>query len=162
SRPPVAHRAACAVQKQDLAANPGSASGRLLDATPALTASGSVGQSDLTTNLSVCWRDPSPTRVTHPRTHNRRFCRGRSKFLHPTGALRSKAPMPRTRRFSDQPFGPTIQRLMEERERSYRDLAHETGLSARYLNHLVHGNRPVPSDDVIATLAQALGAEADH
>ena len=70
--------------------------------------------------------------------------------------------MPRTRRFSDQPFGPTIQRLMEERERTYRDLAHETGLSAGYLNHLVHGNRPVPSDDVIATLALALGAEADH
>jgi transcriptional regulator with XRE-family HTH domain len=70
--------------------------------------------------------------------------------------------MPRMRRFSDQPFGPTIQRLMKERGLTYRDLAHETGLSAGYLNHLVHGNRPVPSDDVIVTLAQALGAEADY
>lgn len=40
--------------------------------------------------------------------------------------------------------------------------ADETSLSAGYLNHLVHGNRPVPSDDVIATLARALGVEADH
>jgi len=70
--------------------------------------------------------------------------------------------MPRTRRFSDQPFGPTLQRLIAERDLTYRDLAHETGLSAGYLNHLVHGNRPVPSDDMIATLAQALGSEADH
>ena len=38
-------------------------------------------------------------------------------------------------------------------------LAAKTGLSAGYLNHLVHGNRPVPSDDVIATLAGALGVE---
>jgi len=70
--------------------------------------------------------------------------------------------MPRKRRFSNQPFGPTIQRLMAERDVTYRSLADETGLSAGYLNHLVHGNRPVPSDDVIATLAKALGVEADH
>jgi cyanate lyase len=61
-----------------------------------------------------------------------------------------------------QPFGPTIQRLMAERDVTYRALAHETGLSAGYLNHLVHGNRRVPSDDVIATLAKALGVEPDH
>ena len=70
--------------------------------------------------------------------------------------------MPRKRRFNEQPFGPTIQRLMAERDVTYRALAHETGLSAGYLNHLVHGNRPVPSDDVIATLAKALGVEPDH
>jgi transcriptional regulator with XRE-family HTH domain len=70
--------------------------------------------------------------------------------------------MPRKRRFSNQPFGPTIQRLMAEQDLTYRGLADETGLSAGYLNHLVHGNRPVPSDAVIATLAGALGVEADH
>src|SRR3954454_1196533 len=70
--------------------------------------------------------------------------------------------MSRKRRFSNQPVGPTIQRLMAERHVTYRGLADETGLTAGYLNHLVHGNRPVPSDDVIATLARALGVEADH
>jgi transcriptional regulator with XRE-family HTH domain len=70
--------------------------------------------------------------------------------------------MPRKRRFSDEPFGPTIQRLMDERGLTYRALADKTGLSAGYLNHLVHGNRPVPSDDVIASLAKALGVDPDH
>jgi transcriptional regulator with XRE-family HTH domain len=68
----------------------------------------------------------------------------------------------RKRRFSDEPFGPTIQRLMAERGVTYRALADQTGLSAGYLNHLVHGNRPVPSDDVIAELAGALGVEPEH
>ena len=45
---------------------------------------------------------------------------------------------------------------------TYRALAHKTGLSAGYLNHLVHGNRPVPSDDVIAELADALGVAPEH
>ena len=57
--------------------------------------------------------------------------------------------MPRKRRFSEEPFGPTIQRLMADQNVTYRALADKTGLSAGYLNHLVHGNRPVPSDDVI-------------
>jgi transcriptional regulator with XRE-family HTH domain len=70
--------------------------------------------------------------------------------------------MPRKRRFSEEPFGPTIQHLMAEQNVTYRALAHKTGLSAGYLNHLVHGNRPVPSDDVIAGLAKALGVEAEH
>jgi len=70
--------------------------------------------------------------------------------------------MARKRRFSDEPFGPTIQRLMAERGVTYRALADQTGLSAGYLNHLVHGNRPVPSDDVIADLAAALGVEPEH
>ena len=70
--------------------------------------------------------------------------------------------MPRKRRFSDEPFGPTIQRLMGDRGVTYRALAEETGLSAGYLNHLVHGNRPVPSDDVITELASALGVEPEH
>jgi len=70
--------------------------------------------------------------------------------------------MPRKRRFSEEPFGPTIQRLMAEQNVTYRGLAHKTGLSAGYLNHLVHGNRPVPSGDVIAGLAKALGVEPEH
>ena len=70
--------------------------------------------------------------------------------------------MARRRRFSEQPFGPTIERLMTDAGTTYRALATKTGLSAGYLNHLVHGNRPVPSDDVIKTLARALGVEAEH
>jgi len=70
--------------------------------------------------------------------------------------------MPRKRRFSDEPFGPTIQRLMAEQNITYRSLADKTGLSAGYLNHLVHGNRPVPSEDVIESLGKALGVEPEH
>ena len=70
--------------------------------------------------------------------------------------------MPRKRRFSDEPFGPTIQRLMAEQNVTYRSLADKTGLSAGYLNHLVHGNRPVPSDDVIEELGKALSVEPEH
>jgi transcriptional regulator with XRE-family HTH domain len=70
--------------------------------------------------------------------------------------------MPRKRRFSEEPFGPTIQQLMAEQSVTYRSLADKTGLSAGYLNHLVHGNRPVPSDGVIEDLAKALGVEAEH
>jgi transcriptional regulator with XRE-family HTH domain len=68
----------------------------------------------------------------------------------------------RRRRFSDEPFGATVERLMGETGHTYRSLADRTDLSAGYLNHLVHGNRPVPSDDVIATLADALGVEPEH
>ena len=68
----------------------------------------------------------------------------------------------RRRRFSEEPFGPTIERLMTESGTTYRALAERTDLSAGYLNHLVHGNRPVPSSDVIERLARALGVEAEH
>jgi transcriptional regulator with XRE-family HTH domain len=68
----------------------------------------------------------------------------------------------RRRRFSEEPFGATIEKLMDETGVTYRALADKTKLSAGYLNHLVHGNRPVPSDDVIRTLAKALGVEAEH
>ena len=68
----------------------------------------------------------------------------------------------RRQRFSIEPFGPTIERLMAEAGVTYRGLAENTGLSAGYLNHLVHGNRPVPSDDVIGTLAAALGVDPEH
>jgi transcriptional regulator with XRE-family HTH domain len=70
--------------------------------------------------------------------------------------------MARRRRFSEQPFGPTIERLMAETSTTYRALAAKTGLSAGYLNHLVHGNRPVPSSDVVETLAGALDVEPEH
>src|SRR6266542_662394 len=67
--------------------------------------------------------------------------------------------MARRRRFSEEPFGPTIETLMGEAGVTYRELAARTGLSAGYLNHLVHGNRPVPSNDVVRTLADAPGVE---
>jgi transcriptional regulator with XRE-family HTH domain len=68
----------------------------------------------------------------------------------------------RRRRFSEESFGPTIEALMNEAGVTYRELAARTGLSAGYLNHLVHGNRPVPSNDVVRTLAEALNVEAEH
>jgi transcriptional regulator with XRE-family HTH domain len=67
--------------------------------------------------------------------------------------------MARKRRFSTEPFGETIQSLMAERGVTYRRLAAK---SAGYLNHLVRGNRPVPSNDVIETLAKALKVEPAH
>jgi transcriptional regulator with XRE-family HTH domain len=68
----------------------------------------------------------------------------------------------RRRRFSEEGFGETVQRLMDEEGVTYRQLASRTGLSAGYLNHLVHGNRPVPSNDVVGTLAKALEVEPEH
>ena len=70
--------------------------------------------------------------------------------------------MARRRRFSEEAFGATIEALMNEAGVTYRELAARTKLSAGYLNHLVHGNRPVPSNDVVRTLAEALGVEAEH
>ena len=70
--------------------------------------------------------------------------------------------MPRRRKYSEEPFGTTIERLMAETGLTYRGLAAKTGLSAGYLNHLVHGNRPVPSKDVVERLATALGVEPEH
>jgi transcriptional regulator with XRE-family HTH domain len=68
----------------------------------------------------------------------------------------------RRRRFSDRPFGETMQALLAETGLTYRQLAARTELSAGYLNHIVHGNRPVPVNEVIATLAGALGVEPEH
>ncbi len=70
--------------------------------------------------------------------------------------------MARRRKYSEDQFGQTIERLMGETGFTYRGLAAKTGLSAGYLNHLVHGNRPVPSKEVVARLADALGVEAEH
>jgi transcriptional regulator with XRE-family HTH domain len=70
--------------------------------------------------------------------------------------------MAKRRRYSEEPFGVTIERLMSETGLTYRGLAEKTDLSAGYLNHIVHGNRPVPSNDVIARLAKALEVEPEH
>jgi transcriptional regulator with XRE-family HTH domain len=70
--------------------------------------------------------------------------------------------MARRRRYSEDGFGPTIEALMAEAGVTYRELAARTGLSAGYLNHLVHGNRPVPSNEVVRTLSEALGVEPEH
>jgi transcriptional regulator with XRE-family HTH domain len=70
--------------------------------------------------------------------------------------------MARKKRFSEQPFGATVEALMNEVGVTYRELAAKTGLSAGYLNHLVHGNRPVPSNDVVRTLADALDVDPEH
>lgn len=70
--------------------------------------------------------------------------------------------MARRRRYSDDPFGRTIERLMLESGTTYRGLADKADLSAGYLNHIVHGNRPVPSNDVIARIATALDVEPAH
>jgi transcriptional regulator with XRE-family HTH domain len=70
--------------------------------------------------------------------------------------------MAKRRRFSSEPFGDAIEQLMNESGVTYRGLAAKTDLSAGYLNHLVHGNRPVPSNDVIERLAGALDVEPEH
>ena len=51
---------------------------------------------------------------------------------------------------------------MGETGRRTAALAAKTGLSAGYLNHLVHGNRPVPSNEVVERLAAALDVEPEH
>jgi transcriptional regulator with XRE-family HTH domain len=70
--------------------------------------------------------------------------------------------MPRRRRYSEEAFGVTVERLMEDKHITYRGLAAKTGLSAGYLNHVVHGNRPVPSNEIIERLAAGLGVEPAH
>src|SRR5213593_2455000 len=70
--------------------------------------------------------------------------------------------MARRRRYSEEGFGPTIEALMAEAGVTYRSLAARAGLSAGYLNHLVHGNRPVPSNDVIEQIGSALDVEPEH
>lgn len=66
------------------------------------------------------------------------------------------------RRYSDRPFGETVTALMDERGLTYRTLAARSGLSAGYLNHIVHGGRPVPGDEQLERIADALGVEPAH
>jgi len=70
--------------------------------------------------------------------------------------------MAKRRRYSDETLGPTIERLMEETGTTYRGLADKADLSAGYLNHIVHGNRPVPSNGVLARIAGAFDVEPEH
>ena len=70
--------------------------------------------------------------------------------------------MAKRRRYSDETLGPTIENLMVETGTTYRGLADKADLSAGYLNHIVHGNRPVPSNDVLARIATALEVEPEH
>jgi transcriptional regulator with XRE-family HTH domain len=70
--------------------------------------------------------------------------------------------MAKRRRYSEEPFGSTVESLMAETGLTYRALAEKTKLSAGYLNHIVHGNRPVPSNDVIARLAKAFKVAPEH
>ena len=70
--------------------------------------------------------------------------------------------MAKKRRYASDSFGPAVERLMNETGVTYRAMAARTGLSAGYLNHLVHGNRPVPSNEVVEKLAGALGVEPEH
>lgn len=70
--------------------------------------------------------------------------------------------MAKRRRFSSEAFGDAIEHLMNELGVTYRGLAAKTDLSAGYLNHLVHGNRPVPSNEVMERLARALDVDPEH
>ncbi len=70
--------------------------------------------------------------------------------------------MARRRTYSDEALGPTIERLMADTGLTYRALADKTALSAGYLNHIVHGNRPVPSNEVLERLAGAFDVKAEH
>ena len=62
---------------------------------------------------------------------------------------------------ASQPFGEALEARMRAKGISYRTLAEKTGLAAGYLNQLVHGNRPVPANPVIQSIAKAVGVKAD-
>jgi transcriptional regulator with XRE-family HTH domain len=68
----------------------------------------------------------------------------------------------RRRRFSDEPFGSTVERLMVESRATYRETAAGSGSRPGNLNHIVHGNRPVPSDERIEAIARAFGVEPEY
>jgi transcriptional regulator with XRE-family HTH domain len=62
----------------------------------------------------------------------------------------------------DESFSRALKQLMRRRGKTFRELAEATDLSAGYLNHLVHGNRPVPAADVVERIAGALGIEPTY
>ena len=70
--------------------------------------------------------------------------------------------MARRRRFSDRPSARRCRSCSRRQASPIASWPRRTELSAGYLNHIVHGNRPVPANEVIATLAQALGVEPEH
>jgi transcriptional regulator with XRE-family HTH domain len=66
------------------------------------------------------------------------------------------------RTYANEPLGPAIERLMADTGITYRALAEKSRLSAGYLNHIVHGNRRVPSNEVIGRIGKALGVKPDY
>src|SRR4029078_3814463 len=83
------------------------------------------------------------------------------------------------RTYASDPLGPAIEKLMAESGGTYRALAEEyvlparvsdqhvararkSGRAAGYLNHIVHGNRRVPSTQVITRIGKALGVKPDY
>src|ERR1700741_5004862 len=64
--------------------------------------------------------------------------------------------------YANEPLGPAIERLMAETGITFRALSEKTGLSAGDLNHIVHGNRRVPSTDVISRIGKALGVKPEY
>ena len=66
------------------------------------------------------------------------------------------------RTYASDPLGPAIEKLMAETGVTYRALAEKSGLSGGYLNHIVHGNRRVPSTQVITRIGKALGVKPDY
>src|SRR5207248_488515 len=118
-------------------------------------------------------RGRGPDRLSPARDRGQEDARGRRRRRarpHERGGAaraafraRERGVMARRRpKYSEEAFGTTIEGLMNEKGVTYRGLADKTKLSAGYLNHLVHGNRPVPSDKVVRQLAKALDVEAEH
>jgi transcriptional regulator with XRE-family HTH domain len=66
------------------------------------------------------------------------------------------------RTYASDPLGPAIEKLMAETGVTYRALAEKSGQSAGYQNHIVHGNRRVPSTQVITRIGKALGVKPDY
>jgi transcriptional regulator with XRE-family HTH domain len=64
--------------------------------------------------------------------------------------------------WSSAPFGDAVTQLMEKNHFTYRSLGERTGLSAGYLNHIVHGNRPIPDLEVVKRIASALGVVPEY
>jgi len=85
----------------------------------------------------------------------------RTKTAAPAKASRTAARGAQSQNGGSRPFGQALESRMREKGISYRALAEKTGLSAGYLNHLVHGNRPVPANKVIQSIAKAVGVKAD-
>jgi transcriptional regulator with XRE-family HTH domain len=63
---------------------------------------------------------------------------------------------------STEPFPEALRQLLELRKISYRRLATRTKLSAGYLNHLACGTRPVPANQVIKVISQALRVKPEY
>jgi transcriptional regulator with XRE-family HTH domain len=59
-------------------------------------------------------------------------------------------------------FAEGLEDLMQERGVTYRELAAATGFSPGYLNRIVTGTRPVPSDAAIKVIARAVRVRPDH